>query len=202
MNIKITAICGTALLLLLGAQAHAHLITGSFAGVAKNSERVEGVEMFGNFDGAAVNGTFGFESGGGSAFMSFAVPSLDVLYEMPAWITFQSNSIQLEYGTDITTPFGLLRLRSDTPLPLLGSAGHYTGINEGLFDPAVFVADWTAASFGRRRSPSGDVDVQSLIFDDASTGVPEPATLLLFGTGLLGVAVPAARRRRAKTPSV
>ncbi len=177
----------------------AMLITGYFSGRAQNSERVQGVEMEGNFDGARVDGTFGFDSDGGMGFLSFAVPALDVLYEMPAYVDFNARSVALRYGSDITTPFGFLQLDSSTALPRLGTPGHYTGLDPALFDPSVFSVT-TRASFGKRRAPSGEIEVQQLVFDSSSTSVPEPASVLLFGTGLLGITL--ARRRRASRLTV
>jgi hypothetical protein len=184
-------------LMLVGVPAHAVYLTGSFSGVAFDSERIQGIEMYGDFDGKRVFGTFGFEAETTStpapASLTFRVPGI-ASYDFSdrAFVQFLDTgtrqSIEILALGDIAYASGSLIL-SGPPgsLSLLPSQGGIsTGIDLTTFDPTSIVLGSARADFGQRRGPSGSVRLDRLRFDKYRS-VPEPATLALFGIGLLGV---------------
>lgn len=188
---------GCAAGLLVSAAAHAVFLTGSFSGVAFDSERVQGIEMYGDFDGERVFGTFGFEAESTStpapASLTFEVPGIAAYdFSDRAFVQFLDTgarqSIEILALGDIEFSSGSLIL-SGPPgsLSLLPShGGTSTGIDPATFDPSSILLGSVRADFGQRRGPSGFVRVDHLQFDKYHS-VAEPGTLALFGVGLLGV---------------
>lgn len=186
-------------LMLVGVPAYAAFLTGSFSGVAFDSERVQGIEMFGDFDGERVFGTFGFEAESTStpapASLTFEVPGIASYdFSGQAFVQFLDTgtrqSIEILTLGDIPYASGSLIL-SGPPgsLSLLPPQGGIsTGINLATFDPTSILLSSVRADFGQRRGPSGSVLVDQLQFDKYHS-IPEPGTLALFGVGLLGVLV-------------
>lgn len=188
-------------LALVSCAAQATFLTGTFSGVAFDSERVQGVEMEGDFDGARVTGSFGFSSTGNGepAWLKFDVPgivSLDFTGETT--VSFNdgnSNSIELSANQTLMIPSGFLRisgLDGDSWLLPDGS------LDLSTFDPASIALSSLSAQFGSRRGPSASVRFDEFAFDDYSAAVPEPKTLALFGCGLIALAL-LGRRRNTKT---
>lgn len=180
--------------LLFVVPAHAAFITGTFSGLAANSERVQGVEMFGNFDGARIFGSFGFETepGGssGPAWLNFEVPGI-VTYDF----TSGTGALFSSSGTTRTID---ISHDNFTPEP----SGHLiiTGPASSLdpFDPGAILLEYFSGHFGARRGPTADIVFDRFAFDAPPNSIPEPATLALFGMGLLCVASLGRRRRGSR----
>lgn len=62
-------------------------------------------------------------------------------------------------------------------------------------DKNAYVNDWLLAVSPTGGTLGGVVDYQNFLVKATTTPVPEPATMLLFGTGLAGLAAVARRRR-------
>lgn len=184
-------------LMLVGVPAHAVFLSGSFSGIAFDSERIQGIEMYGDFDGKRVFGTFGFEAESTTtparASLTFKVPGI-ASYDFSdrAFVQFLDTgtrqSIEILALGDIVFASGSLILSGPSgSLSLLPAQdGVSTGIDLTTFDPKSIVLDSVRADFGQRRGALGSVRVDRLRFDTYHS-IPEPGTLVLFGIGLLGV---------------
>jgi hypothetical protein len=200
MNTRIASMeWGTAacMLALLALPAHATFLSGTFSGLAENSERVQGVEMFGDFDGARITGTFGFENiSGGSASLTFDAPDI-VHFDFTgdASVSFGSNAamewIELR-SSGFETILNNGRLVIGGPLGSLSLLPAQNGASPGLdltrFDPGSILPENVTAEFGGHRAPTASLAVDQLSFNGYPTTIPEPPTMALMTVGLLGIA--------------
>jgi hypothetical protein len=185
---------------LLSCAAQAAFLTGTFSGFAVDSERVQGVEMFGDFDGARVNGSFGFDSNGAGltpAWLKFDVPgvvSYDFTGETAAHFAGNglTDSIVLDANPTLMIPSGSFRIVGPAGSLSIAPGG---GIDLSAFDPASIPLAYLGGEFGARRGASASIHFDQFAFDGYPAEVPEPRTLALFGCGLLALALLGRRKR-------
>jgi len=202
----INRLIGILAAMVLCTSAQAALLTGTFSGVAMDSERVQGVEMFGDFDGARIDGSFGFETGNvGSppqAWLKFDVPGI-VFYD------FTGQTVR-HFGSDGVNDRIELIANGFTPEPsgrltFTGPAGAFaltpSGIDLARFDPSAILLEYLSGDFGARRGPSASIRFDHFVFDGYPATVPEPASLALFGIGLLAIAMVGRRQARRRKKS-
>jgi hypothetical protein len=189
------------MLALVALPAHATFLSGTFSGLAENSERIQGLEMFGDFDGERVTGTFSFEANpatisGGSASLTFDAPGIvhfDFTNDASVsfgnngvmeWIELRSSGFETIVNNGhlvIGGPLGSLSL-------LPSENGASPGIDLARFDPASIRLENVVAEFGGHRAPTASIVLDQLSFNGFPTTIPEPSTLALLTVGLLGIA--------------
>ena len=185
------------MLALVALPAHATFLSGTFSGLAENSERIQGVEMFGDFDGERVTGTFSFETiSGGSASLTFDAPDIvhfDFTNDASVsfgnngvmeWIELRSSGFETIVNNGhlvIGGPLGSLSL-------LPSENGASPGIDLARFDPASILLENVVAEFGGHRAPTASIVLDQLSFNAFPTTIPEPSTPALLTVGLLGIA--------------
>jgi hypothetical protein len=206
-------LCITAMLTgtLLALPSQATLITGSFSGIASGESRDWYDGTITSF-AIPVTGSFSFETAipsgeqpvvepGSLSFrgqmFDFAVYGLDEVLDTKDRDRFGEDTVTLlQNGPEQTFrvggggPYWYWRMSFLDP-----DGGLFANFDPETFDPGQVDIGASFAEFsGDIRSYGATLDFSTLVFDGYPQSVPEPATLGLFGAGLLILAV---RRRRA-----
>src|ERR1051326_8499718 len=95
------------------------------------------------------------------------------------------------------TPFQAVFIGRDGVIGAVFGSGNQTVIFSTLTDQIT--AFYIAPEFPNQASDTGAIlGIDNLTFNAPTTSTPEPATMLLFGTGLAGVGAALRRRRKAQ----
>lgn len=170
--------------LLTTTPVHAAFVSGDFSGTAIDSEQVSGVPEAGNFDGAPVTGSFGFDTA------AVGMPAFGILtFDVPDIVSYDFSGVTaLSIADDgLQQSIGLTAnpLFQSGSLTIFGPSGSlFDALDLSSFDPQSFVFSDATATFGSRSGPTATVDISALSFDQP---VSEPGSLALLGIGLAGM---------------
>ncbi len=104
------------------------------------------------------------------------------------------SSILLQYSIDGTT---FLNCRTfNPPLTSFGGVSVIFGEASGVFDNPLFAFRWV---LNGATNEAGNIRFDNIGLAGTLTAVPEPATMVLLGTGLAGVAAKLRRRKKSRS---
>jgi hypothetical protein len=168
-------------------------ITGNFSGTTTDSMNVQGIPMFGDFDGLRVSGTFAFDTmAGGAASVTILVPDKPIEVSSMLSVSFGRDALfdlislddpTANVGSPVTA-FARFQAPAGT-LPLLEDpSGRLIGLDAARFEPSRFDLGHVIFRFAQRRGPIAFVALERLSFQGPTAPISLPGSLLLLVLGL------------------